>query len=78
MRLDHHYRIKETKFMLGDWLFMHDDHEVVYACHVDEEFDGQYVYPILDKMREHLPKLHRKYEFEPVKKIRAYMNKLME
>ena len=42
---------------------MHDDHEVVYACHADEEFDGQYIYPILFKMREYLPKLHSKYEF---------------
>ena len=49
--------------MLGNWIFMHDDHEVVYACHADEEFDGQYIYPILFKMREFLPKLHSKYEF---------------
>ena len=41
---------------------MHDDHEIVYAIKVDEEFDEQYVYPLLHELRERLPKLHEKYE----------------
>ena len=56
---------------------MHDDHEIVYACKIDTDFDDQHVYPILDKMREHLPKLHEKYEFEGLKEVGWHMNKLM-
>ena len=57
---------------------MYDDHNIVYAIHVDADFETRLVNRVLDTMREHLPSLHEKYEFEEPAKVSKHMNGLMK